>query len=278
MERALKQVLVGLVVVASLAIAVVGCGAKKQAPADKKSEPAPPAKKKVVLASDTAYAPFEFQDPQTGIYVGFDIDLVNAIAGVAKLDVEIRSLNFDGIIPAMETAGVDGAVSAIPITDKQKEKVNFTVPYYLSGQSIAVRADNNSIKGWDDLKGRKLGVQISTTGADEARKIANAKVTDYNTIDEAFLDLKSGAVDAVVNDYPVSANFVKQNKDKDVKIVGDLRASEHYGIAFPKKNTELPDTFNNALKTLKENGKYAEIYKKWFGADPPAYLPGDPPK
>ncbi|MFZ5647704.1 MAG: basic amino acid ABC transporter substrate-binding protein [Bacillota bacterium] len=276
MKRALKLLLVGLMV-AALAVASAGCGGETKKEEPKKAEPAP-AKKKVVLASDTAYAPFESQDPQTGKYVGFDIDLVNAVAEVANLEIEIRSMNFDGIIPALETASVDGAISAMTITDKRKQAVNFSVPYYLSGQSIAVRADNNSIKGWDDLKGKKLGVQISTTGADEARKIPNAKVTDYNTINEAFLALKSGAVEAVVNDFPVSAYFVKQNKDNDVKMVGDLRTSEHYGIAFPKKNTELTETFNKALKTLKEKGKYAEIYKKWFGTEPPAYLPGEPPK
>lgn len=276
MKRVHKLLLVGLMV-ATLAIASAGCGGtKKEEP--KKAEPAPPAKKKVVLASDTAYAPFESQDPQTGKYVGFDIDLVNAVAEVANLEIEIRSMNFDGIIPALETASVDGAISAMTITDKRKQAVNFSVPYYLSGQSIAVKSNNTAIKGWDDLKGKKLGVQISTTGADEARKIPNARVTDYNTISEAFLALKSGAVEAVVNDFPVNAYFVKQNKDNDVKLVGDLRTSEHYGIAFPKKNTELLETFNKALKTLKENGKYAQIYKKWFGADPPAYLPGEPPK
>ena len=172
---------------------------------------------------------------------------------------------------------MDGAISAMTITDERKKAVNFSLPYYLSGQSVAVKTDNKDIKGFDDLKGKKLGVQISTTGAEEARKVPNAKVTDYNTINEAFLALKSGAVDAVVNDFPVSAYFVKNNTAKDVMIVGDLKTSEHYGIAFPKKNTELKDTFDKALKTLKENGKYAEIYKKWFGADPPAYLPGEPP-
>lgn len=276
MKKALKLILMCLVV-AALAATAAGCGGKKEAPpAEKKADPAPAAKKKVVLASDTAYAPFESQDPKSGKYVGFDIDLVNAVAEVAKLEIEIRSMNFDGIIPALETASVDGAISAMTINDKRKQQVNFSIPYYLSGQSIAIRTDNSAIKGWDDLKGKKLGVQISTTGADEARTITGAKVTDYNTINEAFLALKSGAVDAVVNDFPVSAYFVKENKDKDVKMVGDLRTSEHYGIVFPKKNTELLDTFNKSLKTLKENGKYAEIYKKWFVSDPPAYLPGEP--
>jgi polar amino acid transport system substrate-binding protein len=275
LKKAIKFLLVGLVVVA-LAMAAAGCGGGKEAATgEKKEEPA--AKKKVVLGSDTAYAPFESQDPQSGKYVGFDIDLVNAVGEVANLDIEIRSMNFDGIIPALETASVDGAISAMTITEERQKAVNFSVPYYLSGQSVAVKTSNNDIKGFDDLKGKKLGVQISTTGAEEARKVPNAKVTDFNTINEAFLALKSGAVDAVVNDFPVSAYFVKNNKDNDVKIVGDLKTSEHYGIAFPKQNAELRDTFNKALQTLKENGKYAEIYKQWFGADPPAYLPGEPP-
>ncbi|MHB8156473.1 MAG: basic amino acid ABC transporter substrate-binding protein [Desulfocucumaceae bacterium] len=273
MKKTMKLLLVGLVV-AALAILSAGCGGTKDVAADKKAEPT---KKKIVLASDTAYAPFESQDSQTGKYVGFDIDLVNAIGEVAKMDVEIRSMNFDGIIPALESATVDGAISAMTINDERKKAVNFSVPYYLSGQSVAVRADNSAIKGFDDLKGKKIGVQISTTGAEEARKILSAKVTDFNTINEAFLALKSGAVDAVVNDFPVSAYFVKQNKDNDVKMVGDLKTSEHYGIVFPKKNTELQETFNKSLKTLKDNGKYAEIYKKWFGSAPPAYLPGEPP-
>lgn len=274
MKKSIKFLLVGLVV-AALAITAAGCGGSKDKAGEKKTEPV--AKKKVVLGSDTAYAPFESQDPQSGKFVGFDIDLVNAIGETANLDIEIRSMNFDGIIPALETASVDGAISAMTINDERKKAVNFSVPYYLSGQSVAVKTDNKGINGFDDLKGKKLGVQISTTGAEEARKVPNAKVTDFNTINEAFLALKSGAVDAVVNDFPVSAYFVKNNKDNDVKIVGDLKTSEHYGIAFPKKNTELKDTFDKALKTLKENGKYAEIYKKWFGAAPPAYLPGEPP-
>lgn len=274
MKRSLKFLLVGLVV-ASLAIAAAGCGGKKEAATDNKT--APVAKKKVILASDTAYAPFESVDPQTGKFVGFDIDLVNAIAEVSNLDIQVQTMGFDGIIPALETASVDGAISAMSIKEERKQKVNFSVPYYLSGLSTAVKTENNDIKSFEDLKGKRIGVQISTTGATEARKVLGAKVTDYPTIPEAFMALKSGAVDAVVNDFPVSADFIKNNKDNDVKLVGDLVTSEYYGIAFPKKNTELLETFNKALKTLKENGKYAEIYKKWFGMEPPAYLPGEPP-
>lgn len=256
------------------AVLAAGCGG--QAPKDG-GKAAAPARQKVVLASDTAYAPFEFQDTSTGKYIGFDMDLVQAIGEVANLDIEVKSMNFDGIIPALESASVDGAISAMTITEERAKSVLFSDPYYLSNQSILVKADNNTIKSADDLKGKKIGVQISTTGAMKAREIPDAKITDYNTINEAFLALKNGVVDAVVNDYPVNYYFIQQG-NKDVKIVAEIKTDEYYGIAFPKSKPEMRDKFNSALKTLKQNGKYAELYKKWFGQNPPDYLPGQPPK
>ncbi|SHI48505.1 basic amino acid ABC transporter substrate-binding protein [Desulfofundulus thermosubterraneus] len=281
MLRTVKVIVVMLVV---LALAVAGCGGQqakdtkdsKQTSAQTGGGQQPTGKQKILVASDTAYAPFEFQDPNTGKYVGFDMELIQAIAEVNNWDYEIRSMNFDGIVPALQSASVDLAISAMTITDKRKEQVNFSLPYYQSGQCVAVKASNNTIKGFDDLAGKKIGVQIATTGADEARKIPGAKITDYNTINEAFMALKNGNVDAVVNDYPVTFYFIQQG-NKDVKIVGDLRTSEFYGIAVPKSKPDILEKVNSALKTLKENGKYAEIYKKWFGKEPPEFLPGEPP-
>ncbi|WP_245574279.1 basic amino acid ABC transporter substrate-binding protein [Desulfovirgula thermocuniculi] len=273
----LRKFLGLLFVILTLGILLTGCGGQAGTGSSKAGgEPKDTGKQKVVVASDTAYAPFEFQDENTGKYVGFDIDLIQAIAEVNNWDVEIRSMNFDGIIPALQTASVDMAISAMTITEKRKEQVNFSVPYYQSGQCVAVKADNNTIKGFDDLAGKRVGVQLATTGADEARKIPGAKVIDYNTINEAFMALKNGNVDAVVNDYPVTAYFI-QKGNKDIKIVGDLRTSEFYGIAVPKDKKEILEKVNSALRTLKQNGKYAEIYKKWFGKEPPDFLPGEPP-
>lgn len=260
-------------------LAAAGCGGKEAA--ETTGEPSGDEKTssshKLIIASDTAFAPFEFQDPNTGDYIGFDMDLIKAIAEVNGWDYEIRSMNFDGIVPALESSSIDMAISAMTITEKRKESVNFSYPYYLSGQCVAVQTTNEDIKGFDDLEGKTLGVQIATTGADEARKIPNAKVIDYNTINEAYMALKNGNVDAVVSDFPVAAYFIKQGND-DVKIVGDLKTSEHYGITVPKDKPEILEQVNSALKTLKENGKFAEIYKEWFGEEPPEYLPGEPPQ
>ncbi|SFR17870.1 basic amino acid ABC transporter substrate-binding protein [Desulfoscipio geothermicus] len=268
---------VSLVALTALTLVVVaaGCGGGEKA-----KETAGEGEKqgaqttKLVFGSDTAYAPFEFMG-EDGKLKGFDVDLIDAIEEVAGVEIEIKGMNFDGIVPALETASIDGAISAMTITEERKQKVDFSVPYYASGQCVAVRADNETIKGFDDLEGKKIGVQIGTTGSIEANKVPNAEITDYNIIGDAFLDLKSGAVDAVVNDFPVTAYYIQQGND-DVKIVGDMKTSEHYGIAVPKQKPEVLEMINDALATLKENGKFDEIYKKWFGAAPPEYLPGEP--
>jgi len=245
---------------------VVGCGGGQQpAPG-----PAPaPEKTKLTVASDTAYAPFEMQGgPGEPTYIGFDMDLIRAIGEVLGKEVEIISMGFDGIIPALQSGSVDCAISAMTITEERAKVVNFSVPYYESGLITAVRADNNDIKGFEDLAGKKIAVQIGTTGALKAQEVPDAKISTFNTIDLAFLELKKGAVDAVINDAPVTLYFIQQGNE-DVKVVGDLLSGEFYGIAVPKGKEDLLNQINDALKTLKENGTFDRIYMDWFGQAPP---------
>jgi polar amino acid transport system substrate-binding protein len=136
--------------------------------------------------------------------------------------------------------------------------------------SIVVKADNNTIKSFKDLEGKKIAVQIGTTGATEAKKIKDAQIREFNTVPEAFMELKAGGVDAVVNDLPVNEYYIAKVGSKDAKVVGDLLSAEDYGIATAKKNTELADKVNKALDELKKNGEYEKIYVKWFGKKPQA--------
>jgi polar amino acid transport system substrate-binding protein len=244
---------------------VVGCGGGQQTPT-----PAPaPETTKLTVASDTAYAPFEMQGgPGEPTYVGFDMDLIRAIGEVLGKEVEIISMGFDGIIPALQSGSVDCAISAMTITEERAKVVNFSEAYYESGLITAVRADNNDINGFEDLAGKKIAVQIGTTGALKAEEVPDAKITTFNTIDLAFLELKKGAVDAVINDAPVTLYFIQQGND-DVKVVGGLLTGEFYGIAVPKAKPDLLDEINGALKTLKENGTFDRIYMDWFGQEPP---------
>jgi len=227
---------------------------------------APPAKAKVIrVGSETTYMPFEFQDEKTKEYTGFDIELMRAIGKQMGAEIQITSMNFDGLIPALEAGNVDVLISAMTITPERAEKVIFSDPYYKSGLSIMVRADENNIHNVKDLEGKKIAVQIGTSGADEAKKIPGAIVSEFNTVDQHNMELKAKGVDAVINDLPVNEYYVAKDGAGAAKIVGDVLDSEDFGIAITKKNPELATSINKALAELKQNGEYEKIYVKWFG-------------
>lgn len=243
-----------------LSVGLAGCGSQNAAE---------PAKAKVLnVGSDTAFAPFEFQDEKSKEYIGFDMDLIKAIAKQMGTEVKVQSMNFDGLIPGLEAGNIDLTISAMTINEERAKKVNFTKPYYKSGLAMVVKSDNNALKSFQDLEGKRIAVQIGTSGADEAKKIKNAQIREFNTAPEAFMELKAGGVDAVINDKPVNDYYIKQAGGKDAKQVGEPLTSEDYGIAVAKKNTELAGKLDKALEELKKNGEYDKIYEKWFGAKP----------
>ena len=191
------------------------------------------------VGTDASYAPFGFQDEKSHEYVGFDIDIIRAIA---------------------QAQG----------HEERAKTVDFTDSYYKAGLSMVVRADEMRINSFDDLEGLRVGVTIGSTGAEAARGIPNADLHEFSTISDAFLDLYNGGVDAVVNDTPVDEYYV-ENKGKGIaKVVRAQINQEDLGIAVKKDNAELLNQLNAGLKTIRENGEYAEIYRKWFGKEPPA--------
>ena len=259
-----KLIALSVVAMFVLVFGLAGCGGQQSA------KTADQGKNKVLkIGSDTAFAPFEFQDEKSKEYVGFDMDLIKAIGKQMGVEVQVQSMGFDGLIPALEAGNIDATISAMTITEERAKKLNFSKPYYKSGLSIVVKADDNKIKTFKDLEGKRIAVQIGTTGATEAKKVKDAKIREFNTAPEAFIELKNGGVDAVVNDLPVNEYYIAQTASKDAKVVGEPLSAEEYGIAVAKKNTELADKVNKALDELKKNGEYETIYVKWFGKKPP---------
>lgn len=241
-----------------LSLLLTGCGQNAAAPA--------PAKAKTIrVGSETTYMPFEFQDEKSKEYTGFDIELMQAIGKKMGTPIEFVSMNFDGLIPALEAGNVDVLISAMTITPERAAKVTFSDPYYKSGLSILVRKDEQNIHSVKDLEGKKIAVQIGTSGADEAKKIPGAIVSEFNTVDQHNMELKGKGVDAVINDLPVNEYYVAKSGAADAKIVGDVLNSEDFGIAVTKKDPELVKNINKALAELKQNGEYEKIYVKWFG-------------
>lgn len=247
----------------SLSLLAAGCGES-----DKKAET--PASsdgtaKVLRIGTNADFAPFEFQDVSGKEYQGFDMDLIRAVAKEMGYQADIQNINFDGLIPAMESGNLDVIISGMSINDDRRQKVEFSDPYYKSGLTIIVKKDNLAIQKFSDLVGKRVAVQIGTTSAKEVRKIQGVEVRDFNSSAETFLELRSGGVDAVVNDRPVNDYYIAKSGVTDVRALDELLTSEDYGIAMSKKNPELVKKVNAALKKLRENGEYDKIYKKWFG-------------
>jgi glutamine transport system substrate-binding protein len=223
----------------------------------------------LLVGTDAAYAPFEYLDK--GEIVGFDIDLLAAVMEEAGLDYEVNNLGWDPMLESVRTGNVHLGISAVTINDTRKETYDFSRPYFESINMILIKEDSD-IKNAQELVGKRVGVQNGTTGAEAVEKILGANHPDIAKYDSnvlAIMALKSGEVDAVVADNTVVLEYVENNPNEKVKAVSDTENfdAELYGLIFPK-GSEHVDEINAALKTVIENGTYAEIYKKWFEATP----------
>jgi len=218
---------------------------------------------KIQVATDATWPPFEMVDESSKEIVGFDIDLMKAIAEKQGLEVEFVNVNFDSLLAGMAQCQYDAAISAMSITEERKQSMAFSDPYFTAGQIVTVRKDNTDIKSKDDLVGKKVGAQIGTTGAIEAEAIPNVDYRGYDSVDLAFLDVMNGQIDAVIADNPLAYGYVNQNPDK-LKTVGDVFTGEDYGIAVCKNKTDLLDKINKGLAEVKAEGLIDELVKKWL--------------
>lgn len=238
---------------------VAGCGGG----GEKKAAQAP---KVLRVGTEPTFAPFEFQKEGSKEFDGFDMDLIRAIGKQLNMKVEIMNMGFDALIPALNAGNIDVAAAGMSITPDRQKAVDMSDPYYVSGLVVVVNKDNAEVKGINELNNKGIAVQIGTTGAEKAAKVPGAKVKNFNTNAEVFLELKNKGVDAVIIDKPVAEYYLAQGGGKDsAKIVGDTMEAESYGLSM-KKNSPLTKEINKALLDLKKNGEYDKLYTKWFGA------------
>ena len=229
--------------------------------------PSQAAEKELVVGSDTSFMPFEFQ--QDGKYVGFDVDLWDAIAQELHLKYKVQPMDFNGIIPALQTHNLDAAFAGMTIKDERKQVVDFSDPYYESGLTAITRTDNTTIQNSGQLDGKLVATKLATSSVDWLKaNTKNVDIHSFPNIDNAFLELQAGRVDAVVFDTPVVAYYAATTGKGKVRLLDPpLKSGEFYGLAFPKGSSLTPKV-NEALQKLKADGRYAAIYTKWFGKAP----------
>jgi ABC-type amino acid transport substrate-binding protein len=220
--------------------------------------------KKLLVGTDATYPPFESKD-DSGKLVGYDIDLMDEICDKLGAKCEYVVVPFDGIVSGLNSEKYDAIISSFTITPEREKIIDFSKPYYNASQSISVRLDRQDINSLIDLKGKKIGVQLGTTGELLAKKIEGADIISFDNISAAFIDLENGKLDAIINDKPTSQRIIAFRGN--AKIVGTDLSSENYGIAVRKGEKRLLDAINNALTSLELSGKLEDLNKKWFSVE-----------
>jgi polar amino acid transport system substrate-binding protein len=220
------------------------------------------------------YPPFTSPDA-SGKWVGWEIDFVDAVCAEEKLDCVITPVAWDGIIPALTTKKIDAIVSSMSITAEREKTIDFSDKYYNTPTAIIGPKDQKFGATPDDLKGKVIGVQVSTVHAVYAKKhfTGAQEIKEYQTQDEANNDLAAGRIDAVQADSIALGEFLKSDQGKaccDLKGMvapDDEVLGPGVGAGIRKEDTALKEKFNAGIKAIRANGKYDEISKKYFDFD-----------
>ncbi len=268
--KKIAAILLAVLMVVSLA----ACGEKKEPAPDTSDTPADvttaapadaPEGKKYIIASDNAFAPFEYLDTDTGEYIGIDMDILAAVAEDQGFAYEMKNIGFDAAMNAVQSDQADAMIAGMTIKEERKLTFDFSDGYFDAGQIMVVAADSE-IKSLEDLRGTNVAAKISTMGADYAKSIAEEygfTVTTYEDSPTMYQAVMQGTNSACFEDDPV-ARYSIMDQNLELKVVGEVIDPKPYGFAVKKgENAELIAMFNAGLANIKANGVYDEILAKY---------------
>lgn len=218
----------------------------------------------ITFASDATWPPMEYLDKNNNI-IGFEIDLINAIAKEANFKVKILSTPWDGIFDGLLHNEYDAILSSVTITEERKKLMDFSIAYINAGQVFIIKKENNLLFKQDNISNKTIGGQIGTTGLMKL-KDTNAFIKPYDEIVFAFDDLKDNKIDAVICDLPIAAAFSKLNRNYAnlFSIILPTYTDEYFGIAVNKSRKSYLVMINTGLEKIIENKIIDTIYAKWF--------------
>lgn len=232
----------------------------------------------LLVGSCLDYKPFEYY--QGGNLVGFDVEIMEAIAQKLNLTLQWKKSNFDTIFTALAAHSFDAVAAASTIKPDRLQVVNFSNPYYNARQAFSVNTSKTpTITNTDQLTSSDtVGVQKGTTGKDWAETNLAPKgvqIKTYVNAPDAFTDLEAGNITGVINDEPSSEAEVSSRPS--LKVVEAIDTNEHYGIAVAKDRPDILAGINSALAAIIADGTYAKIYNKYFpGVPVPPEFGGSP--
>jgi len=214
---------------------------------------------KLTVCSDVPYEPFEFQ--KDGKIVGFDMDIAAEVAKDLKAELSVVDSSFEAIETGTALTQCDVSISSVSITDTRKSVMDFSSPY-MDDDLTLVASEDSGITDLESAKGKKVGVQQATTGAQYAKD----KGIDAQQFEDSGLlvqALKAGTIDAAIGNQSVLGYAIKD--DSNLKRVEDYATGEKLGIAIKKGNTAMADAVNGTLKRITDDGSLKKFQTTWFG-------------
>lgn len=231
-----------------------------QLPWDKQQSTAYAEGKTLIMGTSPDYPPYEDVDAKnSGEIVGMDIDIAKSITSKLGYELEIRSMDFNGLIAALQTGRVDFVMSGMSVTEERKQSVDFSDTYYTTRNTI-VSAEDKPYASMEELQGKRVGVQLGST-QEKAVEGLDAQITRLNKIPDLILELKAGRIDAAIVEDAVAAEYAVSNSGLSLQYLP--AGGDGYAIAFPK-GSELTDAFNEQLAVMQQSGELDDIINKWF--------------
>lgn len=217
------------------------------------------------IGTEGTYAPFTFHD-EKGVLTGFDVDIALEVAKRLGVEVEFIETKWDGMFAGLDAKRFDAVVNEVTVNEDRLKKYDFSDPYIVSKAVLIVHEDNNEIKSFEDLNGKKSG-QTLTSNLGEIATSYGAELEAVDGFNQAIDLLTSKRIDATINDSLSFLDYKKQRPDTAIKVVDQMDTSDKNAILFNKGNDTLVKAVNDAIKAMQEDGTYLEISQKWFGED-----------
>ena len=245
----MKKIMIAAVTILSL-LMLFSCAKKEESA------------KVYVFATDATWPPLEYID-ESGNLTGFEVELVPMIGEKVGVKMEAKNIPWDTILAGLANGQYDGVASGVSVTEDRKKTMDFSTPILQAGQVMIVRNDSK-VKGAEDMKGLRVGVQIGTTG-DLVLDDYDVTRKQYDDIGLAIQDMLNGNLDACVCDSLIASDYVLANENykNRLKVAGEPFTEEDIAIAVKKGNSELLGLVNKGLEMMKADGSYDALKAKW---------------
>lgn len=260
-----------LALVAASALALAGCGSS---PSERSAEGL--RGQTIAVAYDADSPPFITVEGRT--LSGFDVDVIDEVSKRSGFTLEQKPLPFDGVLPAILAGQAQIGAASMSITDKRREVVDFSTPYFRTGIVLATKPDS-PVQSVEDLKGRSVAVKTGSNNSlymEQLPFASEIQIHRYNTTNEQLTAVLSGIDDAVANDGAILDFFIAKQGAGKLEVRGPLLTKDNYGYAVPKDRPDVKEAVDTSLLAMVEDGTYSKIYQKYFGKEPEASsLPGN---